>query len=89
VEECACPLVTLLGACGVRKPWVASVLAKERVQTGGFCDGHCLGSTKAPGSLSVGASISLKICQILDCSRFFAQSKSSGVRSLAVKKSAH
>jgi hypothetical protein len=73
----------------VRKPCVASVLARERVQIGGFCDGQCLGSTKALESESVGAPISPSICQILDCNRFLAQSKSSGVRSLAVKKSAH
>jgi hypothetical protein len=59
------------------------------VQTGGAREGQFLGRAKALEASGVEISISLMIYQILDRGRVFAQSKSSRVKSLAIKKSTH
>jgi hypothetical protein len=59
------------------------------VKTGGAREGQFLGRAKALEASGLSKSGSLIIFHILDYRRLLAQSKFSGVRSLAVKKSAH
>jgi hypothetical protein len=75
---------SFFGASGVEKPCIISLQALARQQTGGVETGTILGITK---SLVSKSECLVMRPHTLESSKDFTHSKSSGVRSLRVKKS--